>query len=477
MGALSRSVSWYRGAVSWAQRAVTSGIASLRTQPARPGSTSGRVASSPTAERDLQAMTTSPGAFAALTRSALSFTTYPIRAYYGYSVGGTRPRPLDPEDPSSAWVGRLLRLLQTPDPASAGALFPRPGEGMIAQIVADLKACGVFVIVPTLQAGEIVGLTRLHPGCCSIERTYMGEELVYRNGSEYRRYPRDSVCIAPLLSWARGGQSELGTGAGAALYHLIAAEAAALEQTATTIRQGGADVLLTGANETGEAMLSNEKVRKDLVKSVTEQLAGVGRRVMALGGHVKMVDAGLKPADLRAPEMLKAALSAILMALGVVPVAIGAGEGTYATAVQQYRVQAEMDQGIAVVIEAYLLRPLARHFAQRAGGIWAQRLDMVTAAIDLSSHPGNTYLQTDALKRMESIMRMGWTNEQAADHQNIDLPKPLGVVALNGSPVDPGPEPGSHKDPREPVGSGTDLQSGGPPTRTVLQLLRGQNAA
>ena len=472
--------SWYqraRGSAATWWRSVVSGVAALRRAPPRLGVSVGR-AVLPRAELDLQALATSPTTFAAVTRRALSLTVYPIRVYEGWSIGGRRLRPLEPSVP---WVGALLRLLQTPDEMSADALFPATGEQLIAQIAADLILTGNFFVAPVLgEDGAIIGLHRLHPRCSAIERRPGGDEIVYRALSETRRYPRSSIAHGRLLSWQATAQAEVGTGAGTALQHLVHAEAAALQSTADTIDQGGADLRIVAADAAGMELMKDEKRRDEIVKRVTTAISGAGgRRVFALGGNVRVEDAGFKPADLQAPALMEAARRAELVATGCVPVAVGAEAGTYATAVQQYRVQAEQDEALAAVIEASLLRPLARHFAKRAGGMAARRPDQFTSRIDLSQHPGYAYLRTDAISRMERLQKMGWTAVQAAEIEGMDLPAPQGTPMPGAANQPPGPDAGSHlQDPRRPVGDGADPDPNQDPNapRTILQLLSGHAA-
>lgn len=460
-----------RGAASSAARSLrstwsraVSALPSLRGSsgtPSKPGVSGGRVASSPTAELDLRALASSPTVFAAVTRLALGLTVYPIRCYSGYTIGGDQLAALDPEIP---WVSAFLRLLHTPDPADTLELCPEPGEAMLAQIIADLRLTGDAFVVPTIgAAGSVIGLTRLHPQLVSLLRQADGDWWVYRPGNgpmEY--YRRRSVFHIHLLSWEKSGQGELGTGAGASLRPLVDAEELALQQTASMVRQGGADVIVTSKTAAGANFLTVKENRDKVVENMTEAIKGAGgRRIFVVPGDLEIKDSGLKPADLRSPELLKEARMAELVAVGVVPVAVGADSGTYATAVQQYRVQAEQDQIIVAVLEAHFLRPLARHFCRQAQGRWAQKWDQVTARIDIATHPGYAYVRTDALTRMQMLVAMGWSPMQAAHAENLDLPEPMGTPGPAPARP-PGPVPGEIKDPRKPVGAG-DAPDGQPP--------------
>jgi hypothetical protein len=455
-------------------RAVVSGIAALRAPPPRPGVSSGRIAGTTTAQRDLSAIASSPAVFAALTRNALAFTTFPIRIYRGFSIGGDRS--LEPLPSSVPWVASLLRLLQTPDAESADELAPEPGEALIAQVYADLDMAGVFFVVPTLSdLGDVIGLRRLHPDLCTIERRDGRDWVVYRTSTETRQYPRRSVFVGHLLSWAKDGRSEIGVGAGAALWPLNRAEETAWRQTATVIEQGGADLRVVAKSMAGQALLKIKENRDAIVDQVTEALRGKdGRRVYAIGGDVEIQDAGFKPSDLQAEKLLDKAPRVQMMAVGTVPAAIGMDASNYANGVLQWRAQADMDEGKASVIESALLRPLARRFARQAGGRWAARLDEITARHDLSGHIGYAYVRTDALQRVHLWMRAGWTNTEAAAHEGLDVLPPTGTVMLAGQAATPGPDVGSHQDgPRRPVGDQGDpaLADTQAPMRTIQDLF------
>jgi hypothetical protein len=473
-----------RGAVVYFARAALARVASLRSRPPRGGITSGRAASPVRAEEDLAALATSPTVYAALNRIAFGMTIYPIRVYAGFGMGG-EPEPLSPD--RVPWVASYLRLLQTPDPADLDALFPvTPGEHLLAQMIADLKMAGIALVAPTLNAGgDVVGLTRLHPRLCTLIRQGDEEYWEYRTNGERRLYPRRAVACLRLLSWAADGRGELGIGAGAALAPLIASERLALEQTAAMIQQGGADIVVTAKDAQGAGFLQIEENRKSIVKHLTTALSGGadgGRRVFALPANLEVKDAGLTPADLKSPEAMREARQSALMALAVVPVEVGGDAATYATAAIQQRVQAGQDEWLASVIEAFLLRPLARRFATRAGGRWAARADQVTARIDLSSHPGNIAIRSEAIARMRQLVELGYSTQQAADAEGIDLPEPEGPPLIGsvpfGAPAMGAPAPGSAT-PR-PVGEsgnvGTGAPAGGdrkaPRGRTVGDLFR-----
>lgn len=425
--------------------------------------TIGRVARAANAERDLASMATSPTVFAAVNRRSWSMATYPIRCYRGSQA--TELEPLDPA--RVPWVAAMLRLLETPNPADVGCIFPEnPGEGVLAQIVADLLEAGnAYAAVQTNDEGRIIGLHRLHPQLVHLERRPTGDVWVYRPGygSTPVLYPRGSVSHLRLLSWQKSAAGEMGVGAGTPLRPMVAAESEALQQTAASIEQGGPDIVITGKDAQTAAFMQSETNRKQIVERFTEKLKpgpdGKRRRIVALGGNLEIKDAGWKPADLKAPELLKASRSAELMAIGVTPISVGADAGTYANAVQQYRVQAEWDEQLQTVIEAYLLRPLARHMARQFGGRWAMRADQVTCRIDLSGHPGYAYLRTDAIKRAKELQDMGWTAEQAAAAEGLNLPKPEGKPMRAGPAAAPNAEA-----PRRPLGDAEG--EGGDPGET-----------
>lgn len=470
------SVRWWSravGAVRGWVRSALGRVVALRSPPPRPGITTGRVARAEKAESDLRAMSQSPTVFAALNRRALSLTMYPIRVYSGFSIGGRRAELLDPE--AVPWVGSLLRLLQTPSPADGEALFPAvPGEQLFAQVIADLLTTGNAFVAVVLGAGEaVVGLARLHPQSVSLERVGGEEFWVVRvyGAAGTRSYPRRTVAHLRLLSWQMSAAGDLGTGAGEALRELVRAETTALSQTADVVEQGGADVMVTGKSAAASSWLSSDRNRQQLTEQLTKSLSDSGRRVFAVGGDFEVKDVGLKPADLRAPETLKESRAAEMMAIGVVPVALGADAGTYATAVQQYRVQAEMDEALVGVLEAGLFRPLARHFARRAGGRWARRGDQVTARFDLASHPGYAYVRTDAITRMRTLVELGWSATQAAEIEGLDLPGPEGPPRLAALPPDAAVT-GAPRRPLGDTGSAPALPAEEPMPRKVIDLFR-----
>ena len=110
-----------------------------------------------------------------------------------------------------------------------------------------------------------------------------------------------------------------------------------------------------------------------------------------------------------------------------------------------------------------MLRPLARHFARQAGGKWARLADQVTCAIDISNHPGNQYIRTESISRMEKLTGMGWSPSQAAEAENLNLPKPEGQPKPAAAPAPMAPGEGEPGKPRRPVGDGgTEPDEPGP---------------
>lgn len=432
---------------AWATVTRAFRLPTIRRRPAQPGVTVGRVSAQYRAEDDLAAMAKSPVVYAAVHRRALGLSSYPIRCYRG-----TQGKAVELDPDRVPWVADLQRLLQTPDPADMDRLFPEsPGEGVMAQVIADLLQAGnAYVAVTTAPSGAITGLYRLHPRCVSKEATSAGMAWVHRvSGQPTETYPVGTVAHLRMLSYQSSAQAALGVGAGTPLRPLISAEVAAMEQTAEAVEQGGPDILVTGKDAIGQALLESDEKREAIANRFTEAMKKIGRRVMVLGGALDIKEASWKPADLKAPELMTAAKASELMALGVTPISVGADSGTYATAVQQYRVQAEWDEQLQMVIEAGLLRPLARQFARAAGGRWAARLDQVTCRIDLSTHPGYAYLRSDALARMKGLVELGWTAEQAAAVEGLDLPPPEGepVRASSATPATDAP--------RRPLGDTT----------------------
>lgn len=410
------------------------------TPPREPGVSLGHVARKSNAQGDLGQLAVSPGVYAAVTRRALSFGNYPVKVYEGTGAGVA----IDPE--KTPWAASLLRLLLTPDPQDVGALFPvTPGEGLVAQLVADLLLTGVGYVVPSREADRLVGLARVHPASMSLVDGGARWEHRVPGSSEVRRYDRRAVCCLRLLSWSAGGAGTLGTGAGEVLAPYVAAERRAIEQTRDRINQGGVDIIVTGKTPVGVQFMANPENRGRTVDNIVSQLsAGDGQRVIGLGGDIELKDAGFTPADIQAPELAESARTAELMALGTTAISVGLSTGAYADAVMQYRVQAELDEAMAAVFEAYLLRPLAQHYARKAGHA---RPETVTARIDLSSHPGWAYVRDGAILRMERLVGLGWTPEQAAAIEGLDLPAPKGqpvTAPANGAPV---------KEPAQPAGS------------------------
>lgn len=435
--------------------AWTSALANLRNPPPSPGMT-GTIAGSPTAEMDLKRLASSPSVYAAVTRRALGLLVYPVRVSRGWGPG----QPKEVIDPTRApFAQTLLRLLARPDPADVGRVFPaRPGMLVLAQVLADLLLAGnAFLRLQRGPGGGLVGLHRLHPQAVLLVRMPDGSERwEYRPAGrlgEAESYERGDVAHLRLLSWERSGAGELGTGAAEPLRDLLDAERSALESTAAVVSQGGADVRITGKSAAMANYLRDEKNRREVADQAADALSAgkTGRRVFVVGGDLEVTDSGLKPADIQAPEVLDAARMAALMAIGVVPVEVGADAGSYATAVQQVRVQYELDLHLAMILEVCLLQPLAQALAAAGGGRWAQRASEITAWIDLATHPGAQLIRTEAIGRMVQLVGMGWTASQAAEAEGIELPEPEGQPMSANPFAAPPPSQG----PRRPVGDGS----------------------
>lgn len=426
-------------------RASLAAVGVTDAPPSQPGASSGRVASKVLAQDYLQQMAQSAVVYAALNRRAHAFGNYPIAVYRDEVKVDPKREP---------WAAEFLALVQNPDPADgllAGdtdGLAPiMPGEGLFAQLVADYLATGVAYVIPTAGSGDrLSGLTRAHPRSMTLEQG--GAVWVYRppGGGMARTYPRRAVFCIRNISWEAGGAGELGTGAGQVLADLVNAEATAIRKTAQVIEQGGADVWVGATTPAAAQFLANPANRNKVRDDLTEALAmRDGSRVVVMGGDLEAKDVGLKPADMQAPELMTTARGAELLALGVTPVSIGGEAGNYAEAALQYRVQAEFDESLAAVFEAFLLRPLSQHYARIGSGRRKVDARTVTARFDLSTHPGYAYARTEAIDRMIKLVDLGWDAEQAASIENLSLPKPSGPPRQKQAPVAapgvPGNEP------------------------------------
>jgi len=439
---------WYRAiaAVSGFYRASLAAMGVSKTPPMRPGASSGQVASRPLAEQHLQQMALSPAVYAAIQRRTRTMGDYPIIVL----VDG-KPVP----GKSAPWVGELLHLLATPDSEELSArgdpegLAPiEPGEGLIAQLVADLLLEGVAYVIPTAGSrNRVSGLTRAHPRLMRLANG--GAHWHYAQQGRVTVYPRRGVFCLRTVSWQASGQGELGTGAGEVLEPLVAAERSAMVKTAQIIDQGGADVIVTSKSATGQQFLANP-ANRDRVREDLQTMLGMrdGGRVVVIGGDLEAKPSGLTPGDIQAPALIEAARGSELMALGVTPVSIGMSDAVYATAALQYRVQAELDESLASIFEAYLLRPLAQHYA-RVSGMGLAQVATVTARIDLSTHPGYAYARTEAIDRMTKLVDLGYSTEQAAIIEAQTFPPPAGPPRAKTAPQAgaPGGEP-------KPIGEG-----------------------
>lgn len=405
-------------------RSTLAALGVSKIAPLQPGASYRTVTTAASsAEADLAQIAQSPTVYAAVMRRATSFAGFPIRVYEGYGMGDVTTTALDPDKVS--WVASFIRLLETPEPGDLGALFPTmPGEGMVAQLVADLLLTGTAFAIPTASANgkSIIGLSRVHPALMTLANG--GTHWEYRVNGQRTLYDRGAVCCIRLLSWQATGQAAFGVGAATVLRDIVAAESEAFRQTANVIAQGGADVFVTGKSASGIASMSNAAYREKVVADVCAALAAKnGRRVIGIGGDIEVASSGLTPADIRAPELQPIAKGAELMALGCVPIAVGSESSTYAGGVIQQREQLGHDEGLAALFEGYMLRPLAQAFA-RAGG--EKNPSRFTARFDLSQHPGAAYIRTEAIDRMVKLVDLGFGVLQAASIEGQDLPKPEG---------------------------------------------------
>lgn len=453
---LARAVSYVRALLPSA----------ARTPPPSLGVSSRRVARNHNAAAELARLSTSPTVYAAVTRRSLTLARFPIRVYRG--LDPKTAIPLEPE--RIPWVAALLRLLQTPDPDDLGALFPaRPGVIVWAQVIADLIAAGDAYVVPVGSGELVAGLQRVHPVGASLVTKSDGEYWRFGQGFTGRDYPRRSVAHIKMLSASAGADGEFGLGACQALAPMLDAEEYALKQTAAKIQQGGVDLVVTGKDATTLGFLKSKSNREAIAEQVSEALSGGGsdRRVFVLGGHLDIKDAGFKPADLQSKELLAATERKTLQSLGTVPIALGAEASTFATAVQQYRAQADMDAGIVALLESALFRPLAQQFARNAGGRWSGRADQVTCRFDLSTHPGNIYARSEAIDRVGKLVALGWSAEQAAAAEGLDLPAPEGQASA--PPAQSTPTPGTGPAPLGDVEPSTpEPATGDDPERAAI---------
>ena len=416
------------------------------------------------AANQLGLMAESPGIYAALLRRCVGMQVYPLCVHRAMPGGRTREE-IDPAQ--EVWAADLLRLLQRPDPADVDAVFPAlPGELLLAQLMADLIMAGTaYVRFQTGTGGAIVGLARLHPAVTSILYVNGARRIWYRpTAAQAQTFDGREVCVLRWISAAADARAELGIGAGECLEAISAAEVGALERTRTAIEQGGVDIAVEATDPATAALLMDPDQRLALANDLTAALGKEGQRVLIPSGGYKLNDLGLKPADLRAPETLTAARQAQLMAIGVVPVMVGADSTSYATAAAQLRVQYSWDLELAAWMEAFLLRPLAQAFARNGGGRAALSASMVTCAWDLSSHPGALAARTEAIARAVQLVDLGWTAAQAAEAEGLDLPPPEGQPR----PKVPAMTPPASSSPAQGGGNPADAQGGG---RTLGEWL------
>ena len=450
---------------TWLRRAAAR-LTSPWAETSRPGITGGGSVRDHSAERSLARLAESPGVYAATMRRTMGMQRFPI-VIYTADPGGRNHRPLDPA--KTAWAASCLRLLQRPEAADASRPFPRmPGEYLMAMLMADYLLTGnAYVRVQRGSGNAIVGLYRLHPATVNIEVTQGGQTLYkYQpSGGPAQTFPAYDVIHIRSLPWRRDLGELLGTGAAAPLGPLVDAELYAMERTAMAIEQGGVDVQITTTSDIAAAQMADPGTRAEVVAEATEALKKRDSRVVAFGGGLRAEPMGLTPAEIKAPELMAAARASELLALGVVPVAVGDPSGaTYATAAAQLRIQYGLDLEFTEVFSFWLLRPLAQAFAATDPS-WADRVSSVTCCYDLASHEGALAARTEAISRMQQLVAMGWTPAQAAAIEAMDLPAPL------GSPAAASPVPGAAAAPRP-----TPAQSGGEPSAPVGEAARSRRA-
>jgi hypothetical protein len=427
----------------------------IRRAPARLGVSIGRVASKPYAELDLETIGSSPAVYAAAQRRCLGLQQYPIRIVIGRRGG--EQETVSPAD--APWAAALLALLEQPDPADADRILPEnPGEVVLAQLGADFLVAGDgfarLQVAP--QGSDVIGLHRLHPRSVGLERVGGQDLWVHQPPWGTREeIPVGQVAHLRSIGASAGGRGALGIGAGEPLRALLRAEGASLEYLAETVEAGGVDALVTAKTDRGAAYLEDPDRRRDLANQIATGLqgrdptTGKARRVMVASADFNIAAWGLDPDSVTDAELMTLTRDQILMALGCTPSSVGADTSSYATAVQQARIQADLDAQMAMVYEACLLRPLARYFARRAG---LREWQQVTARYDLSTHPGQQYARTDAIDRAAKLVELGYSTAQAVAAEGLDLPDPEGAPAAA-----PAPGGGSDSRPNRPQGSGRML--------------------
>lgn len=420
-----------RDAITHFVRSWTARITGSLAETNRPGLSGGTIRDHK-AEDSLRRLAESPAVFAATMRRTIGLQRFPIVVYEA-EPGGRTVRPIDPT--RAPWAAACLRLLQRPDASDAARPFPRmPGEYLLALLMADYLLTGnAYLRVQRAASNTIIGLQRLHPASVILV-TSEGQELIrYRPpGAPEQTFPAFDVVHIRALPWRKDIGENLGTGAGEALAPLVAAELAAMRRTAMAIEQGGVDVQVVAETPEAALYLMNPEARAEVQAETTEALRKQDSRVLVPSGGLALKPLGLTPAEIKAPELLNAARSAELLALGVVPVAVGDPSGaTYATAAAQLRIQYGLDLEFTEVFSFWFLRPLAQAFAARDPA-WLPRVSQVTCAYDLAGHEGALAARTEAINRMQQLVNLGWTAEQAAAIEAMDLPRPEGTPANAG---------------------------------------------
>ena len=416
---------------------------------------------------DMEVYAKSPSVYSAISARALQLARYPLAI--GQGGPGQTPRRLDPL--RVEWAAGVLRLLTAPSPGDVNTLFPDvPGEGLLIQLLTDLLSAGVAYVRPVLLGkwpnADLVGLERLHPRDVSFQRQYGAPGWAHRPSSgmaESEWIPVGQLCVIRLASIGQGVDAWRPIGPLEPLRRLLQAEVSALEATASKARQGGPDIILSPKDVQMGALLRTKEGREKIATDFSQVLnVEGGRRAVVLPGGLEATAADWSAADLQAPELMAAAERAARASIGATPAMLGSSDaGTYATAAIQMRAQWALDEALAALLEVYLFRPIAQHFARRAGGRSQARASEMTAWLDLSQHPGAIAARSEALDRMQKWVALGWTGEQAATIEGLDAPRPEGtpqaltLMAVQQAPSRPATPAQDGGEPNRPVGDAT----------------------
>lgn len=454
--ALARLGVWVRGlgVGLWGARP-----ADLTQSPAEYGASVRLFTAARPAGEDMALYAESPSVYAAVATRAQALARYPLVCAMG--APGSTPRRLDPE--RTPWAAALLRMLAEPGVDDVDALFPETtGEGLIVQLITDLLTAGVAYVRPVttgeLPAANVIGLVRLHPA--EVSPTWQDGQRGWlhrpRTMALPTWYASGSLAVIRMASIGLGIDAWRPVGPLEPLRRLLQAEIAALTATKTKAEQGGPDIVVSPADRQMANFLASKEGREKTASEIGQVLSVEGgRRVIVLSGGLNMAAADFTPADLQGAETQAAAQRAAWASIGITPATLGGDASSYATAAIQQRAQYALDEAAASLLECYLLRPLARHFAARSTGMAARRADQATCYLDLSQHPGAIAIRSEALTRMQTWVALGWSAQQAADIEGLSVPPPAGppvqVQSFGAPPAPPQPSP-APSEPREPVG-------------------------